>query len=82
MTQLTEEEVELQKKYAILRKHKKILSDLKKQRKESMKSNSADGTNKVGMEIDCLTIEPSLKWNTSRPTRHVTHAFHLGIKHK
>lgn len=47
MTQLTEEEVELQKKYAILRKHKKILSDLKKQRKESMKSNSADGTNKA-----------------------------------
>ena len=47
MTQLTEEEVELQKKYAILRKHKKILSELKKQRKEAMKSNSADGANKV-----------------------------------
>jgi len=47
MTQLTEEELELQKKYAILRKHKKILSDLKKQRKESMKSSSADGANKV-----------------------------------
>ena len=48
MTQLTEEEVELQKKYAILRKHKKILSDLKKQRKEALKSNNADGANKVG----------------------------------
>jgi len=47
MTQLTEEELELQKKYAILRKHKKILSELKKQRKEAMKSNSADGANKV-----------------------------------
>jgi len=49
MTQLTEEEVELQKKYAILRKHKKILSELKKQRKEAMKSNSADGANKVSV---------------------------------
>lgn len=47
MTQLTEEELDLQKKYAILRKHKKILSELKKQRKEALKSNSADGANKV-----------------------------------
>jgi len=47
MTQLTEEELELQKKYALLRKHKKILSDLKKQRKEALKSNNADGSNKV-----------------------------------
>ena len=54
MTQLTEEELELQKKYAILRKHKKILSDLKKQRKESMKSSNADGANKVRVSVVVL----------------------------